>query len=377
MQDFGSTFLIAQSGYGLVRRAAAISPLFSRNADYIATRRMTMPEISLQSKIAFLSMPSNYPERPMDVNAIETHMSWVFLTDRFAYKMKKPVIHDYLDFSTLAARRRFCEEEVRLNCRLAENVYLGVLPLTLDAAGALEFAGEGQVAEWLILMRRLNGELALDHCISNRRVAIHALEKLGEKLARFYVNAQAERITAQQYRQRFAAGLDEIFAELSKPEYELPPEMLNAIAQAMRAFLIRRAALFDGRVNAGRIIEGHADLRAEHVYLENEPVIVDCLEFSKDLRTVDAAGDLSFLALECERLGATEIGDLLFEIYRVTADDHPPEELVHYYQAYHACSRARIALWHLKEPQYHDSIKWPLQAKEWLRLAALHVEQLK
>ena len=312
----------------------------------------------------------------MDVEAIETHMSWVFLTDRFAYKLKKPVIHDYLDFSTLAARHHYCEEELRLNRRLAESVYLGVLPLTQDVAGRLEFGGEGEVAEWLILMRRLNGELALDHCIRSGRVAANALEKLGEKLARFYANARAEPMTAEQYRYRFATGLDDIFAELTKPEHELPPATLDAIAAAMRSFLQRRPALFDGRVGAKRIIEGHGDLRAEHVYLENEPVIVDCLEFSKDLRTVDAAGDLSFLALECERLGAPEIGDLLFEIYRVVADDHPPEELVHFYQAYHACSRARIALWHLKEPQYSGSLKWPLQAKEWLQLAELHVVPL-
>ncbi|MEA5098590.1 MAG: hypothetical protein VB032_08665, partial [Burkholderiaceae bacterium] len=109
-----------------------------------------MPESSLEARIAFLSTPSNYPERTLDVDAIETHMSWVFLTDRFAYKLKKPVAYDYLDFSTLEARRFYCEEEFRLNRRLAASVYLGVLPLTADAKGQLEFAGEGPVVDWLI-----------------------------------------------------------------------------------------------------------------------------------------------------------------------------------------------------------------------------------
>ena len=312
----------------------------------------------------------------MELDVIETHMSWVFLTDRFAYKLKKPVAYDYLDFSTIEARHHFCQEEMRLNRRLAASVYLGLIPLTMDAAGQLDFSGEGSTVDWLILMRRLNHELALDHCIQKRRVPHHSIEKLGETLAHFYANCRTEAMTVEQYRARFAVNLDTIMAELRLPEHELSVTMLDAIAEPMRAFLQKRPALFDERLRAGRIIEGHGDLRAEHVYLEIDAVVIDCLEFSKDLRTVDAVGDLSFLALECERLGVPETGDQLLEIYRVIADDHPPEELVHYYQAYHACSRARIALWHLKEPQYRDSMKWPLQAREWLQLAQRHVKLL-
>ena len=328
---------------------------------------------SLEARIAFLSTPANYLERTRDVDAIETHMSWVFLTDRFAYKMKKPVAHDYLDFSTLEARRFYCEEEFRLNRRLAASVYLGVLPLTMDAKDCIEFAGEGQVIDWLVLMRRLPANLAMDYCIQNRRVPHHAIENLGERLAHFYGHCREMPMTSEQYRARFACNLDAIMADLSAPEHELSEAGLNAIASPMRIFLQQRPALFDGRVRDGRIIEGHGDLRAGHVFLESEPVVVDCLEFSKELRTVDAAYDLSFLALEFERLGALPMSEQLFRIYTNMEGDHPPEELIHYYQAYHACSRARIALWHMKEEPYRDSPKWPIQAREWLRLALRHV----
>ncbi len=331
---------------------------------------------SLEARIAFLSAPANYLERTLDVDAIETHMSWIFLTDRFAYKLKKPVANDYLDFSTLEARRFYCEEEFRLNRRLAASVYLGVLPLTVDAKGYIEFAGEGQVIDWLVLMRRLPAELAMDYCIQHQHIPYRAIENLGERLAHFYRHCREIPMTPEQYRTRFTRNLEAIMENLAAPEYELSVDGLMAIASPMRVFLQQRAALFDGRVRDWRIIEGHGDLRAEHIYLEPEPVIVDCLEFSRDLRTVDAAYDLSFLALECERLDAPETGKQLLDIYAGIAGDIPPPELIHYYQAYHACSRARIALWHLKEAPYRDSPKWPIRAREWLRLALLHVKFL-
>ncbi|MEA5098368.1 MAG: hypothetical protein VB032_07525, partial [Burkholderiaceae bacterium] len=219
-------------------------------------------------------------------------------------------------------------------------------------------------------------DLAMDYCISNRRVPHRSIDALGRRLAHFYRRCREMPMMPEEYRARFAHNLDEIIAELAMPEYELSEPGLAAIATPMRIFLQQHPALFDGRVRDRRIIEGHGDLRAEHVYLEPEPVVVDCLEFSKELRTVDAVYDLSFLALECERLEAPEIGAQLLAIYGAVADDIPPAELLHYYQAYHACSRARLALWHLKEEPYRDSPKWQIQAREWLRLALRHVKFL-
>lgn len=335
-----------------------------------------MAESTLESRIAFLSTPSSYDEWTRDVQVIETHMSWVFLTDHFAYKLKKPVVYDCLDFSTLEARRHFCQEEVRLNQRLARSVYLGIMPLTVDATGKLEFSGEGAVVEWLILMRRLPMELSLEYGIRNQRISPQSIDTLGAKLAHYYARCRKEPLQLDAYRARFQKGFEEIMSEVRAPEHDFPSGALDEIAELMQAFLLQHAALFDQRVRDGRIIEGHGDLRAEHVYLENVPLIVDCLEFSKELRTVDAAYDLSFLVLECERLGAKEIGKQLFDIYRKMMDDDPPQQLLHYYKTYHACSRARLALWHLKEAQYRDSPKWLLQAWEWLQLAMRHVKLL-
>src|SRR5512144_2014808 len=108
-----------------------------------------------QAKVAFLLQPRTYPEAPPRIELVETHMSWVFLTERYAYKLKKPVRHDFLDFSTLAARYRNCLEELRLNRRLAWNVYLDIVPLAVDPAGQVRLEGTGEVIDWLVKMRRL------------------------------------------------------------------------------------------------------------------------------------------------------------------------------------------------------------------------------
>jgi aminoglycoside phosphotransferase family enzyme len=131
----------------------------------------TVPEVMLESKVAFLRQPTSFQEPTYRVESIETHMSWVFLTDRHAYKLKKPVSYDFLDFSTIDARRFYCEEEVRLNARLAAEVYLGIVELTLNSLGHLQLDGAGAVIDWLIRMRRLPTRHMLDYAIKNGRAS--------------------------------------------------------------------------------------------------------------------------------------------------------------------------------------------------------------
>jgi aminoglycoside phosphotransferase family enzyme len=294
-------------------------------------------------------------------------MSWVFLTDAEAWKLKKPVRYDYLDFSTPEARRRNCEEEVRLNRRLSPEVYLGLAPLTIDARGDLQLAGKGEVIDWLVRMRRLPADRMLDRAIGDRTVSAADARKVGALLARFYKQAPPVAMTASEYRSRLAADVLASRQELANPEYGLPVDLLESIASAQLAFLKQESELFDDRARAGKIIEAHGDLRPEHICLEREPVIIDCLEFNRDFRILDPASELAFLALECERLGAPWVGDLILATYRDETGDRPPERLLVFYKSYHACLRAKIAVWHLKD--HEDWAKWTNKATRYLRLA--------
>jgi aminoglycoside phosphotransferase family enzyme len=135
-------------------------------------------------------------------------------------------------------------------------------------------------------------------------------------------------------------------------------------------FLEENGYLFDARVRQGKIVEGHGDLRPEHVCLESQPVVIDCLEFNRSLRILDVASELSFLALECERLGAPEIGERILNGYSEQAGDRPANMLLGFYRAYHACVRAKIAIWHLNDANVQGRDAWVAKAEQYLRMAA-------
>ncbi|MGZ3238342.1 MAG: hypothetical protein ACXU8A_13300 [Burkholderiaceae bacterium] len=332
-----------------------------------------IPDVALEAKVAFLRQPTSFPESTYRVEAIETHMSWVFLTDGYAYKLKKPVRHDFLDFSTIEARRFYCEEEVRLNRRLATDVYLGIVAINLDSRGHLQLGTAGNAIDWLVKMRRLPIKRMLDYAIKHGTATEQDIVKVATRLAHFYQTCTPVILDANEYRNRFLHHINCTRQELIQSVYQLSVTQINGICTAQSAALLNMAALFDERIQSEKIVEGHGDLRPEHVCLNPELDIIDCLEFSYDLRIADPVDELGFLALECERLGATDFGALLLRTYSELSGDMPAAALVHFYQSYRASLRAAIAIRHLNEEKFRYSPEWPRRAREYLKLAELHI----
>jgi aminoglycoside phosphotransferase family enzyme len=342
---------------------------------------MSMPgypdrEVSLEEKLALLRRPDTWPEAPARIEERETHMSWVFLTPHHAYKLKKPVRYDFLDFSTLALRKHDCEEELRLNRRLAPDVYLGVVPLAVDATGRARVEGTGPVIEWLVKMRRLPAEDMLDERIRRDELRPGQLRDLARILARFYGGCPDAGLDPEQYRRAFAEAIEINQRELAAVDHELPHDIVRKLHAAQVDFLDHEAALFDSRVEAGRIVEGHGDLRPEHICLNERPAIIDCLEFNRQFRLVDPADELAFLAMECERLGAVATGNELLEAYAEASGDRLPQRLLSFYRVYRACLRARLAIWHTRELAPEQWPKWQARARDYLRLAQDHVTEI-
>ena len=333
-------------------------------------------DVTLAAKVAFLRQPSSFPEPGYRIEAIETHMSWVFLTQNSAWKLKKPVRQDALDFSTLEARRFYCEEEVRLNRRLAPDVYLGTVALTLDPFGHLQIGGDGAVADWLVRMRRLPVDQMLDHAIQHETVTAEDFIRIAACLAGFHRDAETADLSGPAYRARFQHRIDGCREELVAPRYALPVDQIEAIVGLQCGFLSHKAFLLDQRIAAGDIIEGHGDLRPEHVCLSTPLAIIDCLEFSRDLRLIDTADEIGFLALECERLGATDAGTDFVYQYSLQSGDWPDACLRHFYQSCRATVRATLAIRHVDEEQFRYSPQWPQRTRHYLELAQLHAEHL-
>jgi aminoglycoside phosphotransferase family enzyme len=178
-----------------------------------------------------------------------------------------------------------------------------------------------------------------------------------------------------QYRAQFVAEITENRRELGVPAFGLPLELIEATCDQQLALLEREPGLFDARVGEGRIVEAHGDLRPEHICLEECVQIIDCLEFSRELRLLDPVDELGFLALECERLGAPELATTIFEFYTAITGDAPPVLMVHFYQSYRACVRAKIAIRHFADAAPREPAKWPAQARAYLELAREHLQR--
>ncbi len=333
-------------------------------------------EVTLADKVDFLGALKAYStERPEEVQARETHMSWVFLTDRFAYKLKKPVRHNHIDLRALDARRRNCLTEIRVNRRLAGDVYVAIEPLTFAAHRGLQIAGDGSAVEWLVVMRRLPDELMLNRALRSGGPERRDLERVALRLAQFYGGLAPEPVSPAAHRRGFEEEISLFRQELVRPAFARDLDLVDRAAGRLIDFLGARPEMLLERQRAGRIVEGHGDLRPEHICLEREPVIIDGLEFSRRLRLVDPADELAFLALECTMLGEAKAGTRLQRRYEELAGDRPPDALVGWYTAFRAFLRARLAALHSLEPGPRTPDAWLAQADRYLS-AALDYSEL-
>ncbi len=330
----------------------------------------------LAAKVAHLSRPENHPEPTSAVRTIETHMSWVFVADEFVYKMKKPVRLPFLDFSTLALRRHCCEESVRLNRRLALDVYLGVVALRQARDGRLRIGGRGRVVEWLERMRRLPEARMLDAVIARGAATAADVRRCTRVLARFYRHLPPESLPVERFRGRLLATLADNERVAGDPAIGAGGPRLKRIAAAQRRFLGRETPLLQARLAAGRVIEAHGDLRPEHVCLLDEPVFIDCLEFDRDLRVMDVADELSYLAMECEIAGADFVGPVAFATWEAEGNDPVPPRLIAFYKSFRALVRARLAVGHLPDCPLQTHPHWLAQAAGYLELADRYASAL-
>ena len=308
----------------------------------MATRISQRPQVDTEKVASFLRDPRNYPDVVSSVEVVETHISWVFLTDRFAYKLKKPVRFEFLDFSTLDRRQVACHDEVRLNQRLARSVYLDVVPITWHEQH-LRFYGEGTPVEYLVRMRRLPEACALDQLIRTGQVTDSHVLQVAKLLTEFYRQLPPLPVRSQTYLRELEQHLTANRDELLQAKYRFLDATVVRRAHAGQLRALRLyPGMFCNRVCDGRIVDGHGDLRPEHIYLTNPPSVIDCIEFNDELRHLDVLDELSFLAMECELLGADEVGGQLLDYYCRACDDLPPAELLAFYMSYRSCVRAKV-----------------------------------
>ncbi len=303
------------------------------------------------SLVRWLSSPAAYPRNLDAVKHIETHISHVFLAGPIVYKLKKPVQFDFVDFSTMEAREFACLEEVRLNRRLAPDTYLGVVPITRRSDGGFQIDGVGRPIEWLVQMRRLPTDFTLDSLQRRGELRPRHIERLADTLVHFYRSLTPLSVTPREYVDRCQAHVRANQRELLAVRHHLARGITERVHAFQLQLLVCEPQLFAERAVQGRIIDGHGDLRPEHICLNDSVTIFDCIEFSSDLRRIDVADEIAFLWAECDFFGAGWAGDRLWQCYQNRADDRPPAVLIDFYKSYRACVRAKVAV--LRALQMH------------------------
>lgn len=326
----------------------------------------------IEEKVAFLSDAASYPVEADSVEVQETHMSWVFLVGPRVYKLKKPVARQLFDFTTVDNRYKNCVEEARLNIRLGGDTYIGVEQLGVLAGGGLALGGQGIPVDWLVVMRRLPAASMLEMQIKSSAVEYQRVRDAAELLARFYDSAASVQLSGEQYLERLRRGISENYQQLT--DYSLPEDRVRSVCDQQMMLLEKHSVHFADRATAGRLVEAHGDLRPEHVCLTDPPVVIDCLEFSRDLRIRDPADELAFLAMECQKLGDEKVGRILFEVYGQITGDEPEACLVAFYKAYRASERARLAIWHLDDDDQERRGPWRQKALDYLAIASHYGE---
>jgi aminoglycoside phosphotransferase family enzyme/predicted kinase len=291
--------------------------------------------------VAFLSTPRAYAHHPRRVDVVQTHASFVFLAGRYVYKVKKAVNFGFLDFSTLARRRRFCQREVELNRRLAPDVYLDVV--TIRRAGrTLTLGSEGRPVEYAVRMRRLSLAGFASQRIHRGLLGPRDIDRIAKRLARFYAvesGRPSPRLRDQQRR-----SIDDNLALIRRHATDKAARSRVAIlAEFTRTFYRSQAKLLARRRREKRILDCHGDLRLEHIHLDGSQVrIYDCIEFNDRLRTIDVANDIAFLTMDLDYEGRPDLARRLVHAIVHATRDRGIERLLDFYKCYRAAVRHKV-----------------------------------
>ena len=326
----------------------------------------------LEDIVKTLSDPAVYPEATSRVEIIQTQMSIVFLTDKQAYKIKKAVNLGYLDYTTLENRKRFCEQEVILNQRLCGDVYLDVVPISVEK-GKIILGGKGKTIEYAVKMRRLPADRTMDVMLIKNQVTPEMITQLAEKVAGFHSKAETSPDIS-----RFGTiatitfNCEENFSQTeSYIGRTISREQFQRISKYTRDFLNQNVFLFNKRVSDGRIKDCHGDLHAQHVCFTNGICIYDCIEFNDRFRYVDVAAEVSFLAMDLDRWGYSELSQQFVNAYVTKSGDRELPKLLNFYKCYFAYVRGKVGGFKLDAPLVSgdEKVRALQEARQYFTLA--------
>ena len=292
---------------------------------------------------------------------VETHISWVILSDNFAFKIKRPVKYSFVDFSTLDKRKHYCCEEIKLNSRLAPEMYISVLPVTEKMLEGGDMDDEDIVIDYMVQMERMDNEKEMDRLLAKRQVRRHEVEKLAEKIADFHkrVRIIKNAFDTIDFQETFNDILDikDYVSEELGPDYE---NIITRSTDLSDSYLNSRRSYFNDRIIRNFRRNCHGDLNASNIFLYNDPVIFDCIDFNKKLRFIDVLNEIAFLCVDLDFYGMDELSRHFYNTYinaYGAGESELSRQLFMYYNAYRANVRAKVTAISAMEEEGSDTSK--------------------
>ncbi len=316
--------------------------------------------------------PAAYDEPTTSVVLLQTHVSFLFLADRFVYKIKKPVDFGFLNFATLDRRRFYCEEEVRLNRRLCPDMYLGVVEIReFDEGVCLD--GRGEIIDYAVKMKRLPSERMLDRLLELDAVSVDDIREIALAIGEFHLHAERSREidtygSIEVIRRNWLENFSQVEPFLSRT---LSTTDLHFMREWVERFLVEKGDLFAERVAHGFIRDCDGDIHSANICLADRVYIFDCIEFNARFRFSDTAADLAFLLMDLEYRNRRDLAEILLHEYCAVTGDRGLTGVLDFYRVYRAFVRGKVESFRLDDPQIDDLAKERARkrARRYFRLA--------
>jgi aminoglycoside phosphotransferase family enzyme len=325
-----------------------------------------------------LMKPEAYDEDPGSIELLQTHISFVFLTRNFVYKVKKAVNLGFLDFTTLEKRRFFCEKELELNRRLCGDMYIEVVPI--NKSDAIKIKGSGETVEYAVKMKRIPQKKMMSKLLEANKVDDKLIDRIAKIIADFHSKAETNRRISEfgslatietNWKENFEQTKEYVGKTISTEEFKLIHEKISD-------FMKRNVALFEKRMAEDRVRDCHGDIHSGNIFVINGIYIFDAIEFNERFRYSDVAADVAFLAMDLDFRERSDLSDFFVERYIRYSGDQELTKLLPFYKCYRAYVRGKVVSFKLVDPSINREEKSTSkkEAKAYFKLAATYAKTL-
>ena len=325
-----------------------------------------------------LMKPEAYDEEAGQIELVQTHISFVFLTRNFVYKVKKAVDLGFLDFTTLEKRRFFCEKELELNRRLCGDMYLEVVPI--NKSNIIKIKGEGETIEYAVKMKRMPQEKMMNKLLEENKVDSKLIDRIAKIIAEFHSKAETNRrirefgslaIIETNWKENFEQTQEFVGKTISTNDFKL-------IRERIYDFMKRNVSLFEKRTAEGRVRDCHGDIHSGNIFVTDRIYIFDAIEFNERFRYSDVASDIAFLAMDLDFKERSDLSNFFVKRYVKYSGDQELTKLLPFYKCYRAYVRGKVVSFKLKDPsvggeEKSEAVK---EANAYFKLASTYAKIL-